>query len=191
MLLPTRQLVLSAALGAALAATAPTAQGQGPGDPVKPLEPAELKKQLDDIRADVKALQTFRKDLEDLVYGKGDGKTDADKGLMRRMTDLERLMKSLDEKLTGIDAKLGDLNKSTSLRPGAPLVTGRAFVRLVNDYPTEVSLMLNGRSHRLLPGEVKTVEVPPGSYTYELLSAGSQPATDTLRDGQSITLRIR
>jgi hypothetical protein len=43
----------------------------------------------------------------------------------------------------------------------------------------------------MTPGETKTVEVPVGSYTYELLGSGSQPTTSTVRDAETVTLRIR
>ena len=50
--------------------------------------------------------------------------------------------------------------------------------------------LVNGRSHRLAPGEARTVEVPPGSYTYELLHAGAQPKTAAIKDGETVTLRV-
>jgi len=42
-------------------------------------------------------------------------------------------------------------------------------VKLTNQYPEEVSIIVNGISHRLLPGESKTVRVSPGTLTYRVL----------------------
>ena len=35
-----------------------------------------------------------------------------------------------------------------------------------------------------------TVDVPPGSFTYELLHAGSAQKTSSVREGETMTLRI-
>ena len=78
---------------------------------------------------------------------------------------------------------------STSLKPPAPAV--KTAVRLVNDYPSDLSLILNGASHRLKQGETKTVDVPPGSFTYELIAEGATPITRTIRAEETVTLRIK
>ena len=196
--LPTRQLVMSAVFGAALAATPALAQDQKPM-PEKKEQPADAAKLLEDIKKDVGELKKARTDLEDLIYGKADGKTAADQGIMRRLSELETKLNAIQTTLNQIQTTLKDPTKSTSGYatpgtsgiPGTPGFTGpRAIVRLVNDYPTDVSMMVNGRSHRLAPGEVKTVEVPAGSYTYELLHAGALSKTAAIKDGETVTLRV-
>jgi hypothetical protein len=195
----TRQLVMSAAFGAALAAAplAPVAAQddakKGQTDTGKKDDIADIKKQLEDIQKDVQSLQRFRKSLEDEVFGKPDGKALADMGLIKRLTEIESKINRIEATLNQISARLGDPSKSTSaFAPPAPgAAVGRAFVRIVNEYPTEMSMLVNGRSYRVLPGQTATVEVPPGGYTYELLHTGSQPVTSTVKEGETVTLRIR
>lgn len=210
MMLSIRQALAAAAFGAAVA-TSPVS-AQAPSDPPKPETPKPaapvasadteaLKKTVDDLKADIKQLQTFRKDMEDAVYGKSDGKTLADAGLMKRLADLEAAIKRLDEKLTKIDGRMTELGKGTTsaYTPGTPGTTNpaptnptnKSTVRLINDYPVEMSMIVNGKSYRLNPGETRNVDVPPGSYTYELITAGSQPVTSTIKDAETVTLRIR
>lgn len=190
--LPTRQLVMSAVFGAALAAAPAQAQDAKPMTEKKDL-PSDAAKLLEEIKKDVATLKDARTNIEDLIYGKADGKTAADQGIMRRLSDLETKLTAIQSALTRIETAMKDPSKSTSGygNPGAATVpTAKAFVRLVNDYPTDVSMMVNGRSHRMAPGEVKTVEVPVGSYTYELLHAGAQSKTAAIKDGETVTLRV-
>jgi hypothetical protein len=201
--LPTRQLVMSALFGAALAAApAAPAVAQDNRDETKPqVDSTEIKRQLDDIQKDVRSLQQFRKNIEDEVFGKGDGRTAAESGLINRLSDIEARIKRIEETLNSLSARLSDPSRGTAAfyppgpAPGpAPIpgaAFGRAFVRIVNDYPVEASMVVNGRSYRLPPGQTATVEVPPGSYTYELLHAGSFPTTSNIREGETVTLRIR
>jgi hypothetical protein len=194
----TRQLVMSAVFGAALAAaplTPVAAQDEKKGqtDTGKKDDVADIKKQLEDIKRDIQSLQTFRKNLEDEVFGKSDGKTLAEMGLIKRLTEIETKLNRIETALNQISGRVGDPSKSTSAFgppvPGA--VVGKAFVRIVNEYPTEMSMLVNGRAYRVLPGQTATVEVPPGGYTYELLHSGAQPVTSTVKDGETVTLRIR
>lgn len=200
----TRQLVLSTVFGAALAATPAQAQDSKPMPEKKENQPAgtstdpkaETKTVLDDVKKDLGDLKKARTDIEDLIYGKADGKTDADKGIMRRLSDLEARLKAIESTLTRVETVLTDPSKRTSgyANPAAPaspgLVGARATVRLVNDYPTDVSMLVNGRSYRLSPGETRTVEVPAGSYTYELLHSGAAPKSAAIKDGETVTLRV-
>lgn len=193
--LPTRQLVLSAMIGAALAAA--------PASPVAAQDKDERKTQpdlaaiqttLEEIKKDVKSLQEFRKNTEDSVYGKENSTALADQGLIRRLSEIESQISKINETLRKIEASLRDPSRTTTsafgpMLPGAAV--GRGLVRIVNDYPTEMSMIVNGRSHRVPPGQSVTVDVPPGSFTYELLHAGSNPTTTTVKEGETMTLRIR
>jgi hypothetical protein len=187
--LPTRQLVMSAVFGAALA-TAPL-RAEDPKAPAPKADASNVQQQLDALKTD---LNKLREDvarlgkLEDVILGTKDGAAGTNAGLLKRLGDMEETLKQ-------INAKLGqrDANRSTSAYAGSAnsTITTRAHVRIVNDYPTEMSMLINGRSVRLQPGESRTVDVPPGSYTYELLHAGSQPTTSAIKDGETVTLRIR
>ncbi len=188
-----RQVLLSALYGAALAATPVRAETpMKPADPPKTSDADVLKPQIDDIKKDVKAIQEFRKNIEDEIFGKGDGKTTTNAGLIKRIGDLEDKLKALEATMKRIDEKLTAMAKSSTSGFGPPAaLAAKGTVRIVNDYPVDMSLMINGKSHRLAPGEVKLVDVAPGTYSYELLSAGAQETKSAIKDGETVTLRIR
>jgi hypothetical protein len=73
----------------------------------------------------------------------------------------------------------------------APLTGPKGVVRIVNEYPVEISLLVNGKSYRVAPSESRSIDVPSGSYTYELLQSGAAATTSPIRDGETVTLRIR
>lgn len=195
--LPTRQLVLSAVFGAALAAVPASPLAAQDKDKDEKKNQPDLKTIQDDLKKiqdDVKELQKFRKNTDDAVYGKEGSAALADMGLLRRLSEIESQISKINQTLKQIEARLNDPSRSTTSAfgptlPGAAL--GRGYVRIVNDYPTEMSMIVNGRSYRVPPGQTTTVDVPPGSFNYELLHAGSAQKTTTVREGETMTLRIR
>jgi hypothetical protein len=210
--LPSLPKLATAAVGAALAAgpapaqdTTPPKSGPGTAETAKPMPapPAAVsKEQLDAVKADVDALKEYKKQVQDLLQGKADGTAGSvlDAGVLKRLTDLEakldRIEKAVESMRQSV-AKLGDTTRS-SLSPAAggnpivaPGTANRSAVRLVNDYPSELSIILNGTSHRLRPGETKAVDVPPGRFTYELIAEGAKAVTRTIRDDETVTLRIK
>lgn len=198
-MLTANKLLLSATLGAALAGTPtpaqdpksnPAAPGTG-AEAVKKDDLADLKATLNGLKDDVARLKTVTKDADEAVFGKKDGKgAGADIGLLARFAKMEDDLKRFEETLKRIEGRLNEMAKTTTSGFG-PTAPAKSFVRIVNDYQTDMTLILNRASHRLSPGEWKTVEVPPGSYTYELLVPGGQPVTSTLKDGETVTLRIK
>jgi hypothetical protein len=180
---------MSAVFGAALA-TAPL-RAEDPKAPAAKADAGEIQKQLDALKADLNKLRddvTKLRSLEDVVLGTKDGAAGTNAGLLKRLGDMEDTLKQINAKLGQLDT-----NRTTSAYGGTGTGTtaARSHVRIVNDYPTELSLMVNGRSYRMQPGESRTVDVPPGGYTYELLHAGSHPTTSSIKDGETVTLRIR
>lgn len=199
--LTPNKLLLSATLGAALAGTPASAQdptksnpatGSGSGtEAVKKDDLADLKATLNGIKDDITKLKATTKDADEAVFGKKDGKgTGADAGLLARFAKMEDDLKRFEETLKRIEGRLNEMAK-TSTSGFGPTAPTRASVRIINDYQTDMTLILNRSSHRLAPGEIKTIEVPSGSYTYELLVPGGHPVTSALKDGETVTLRIK
>lgn len=197
-MLTPNKLLLSATLAAALAAPAPAqdpknnpaAPGNGT-EASKKDDLTELKTTLNGLKDEVNRLKSVTKDADEAVFGKKDGKgTGADIGLLARFAKMEEDLKRLDDLLKKIDARLNDMAK-TSTSGFGPTAPAKSVVRIVNDYPTEMTLILNRASYRLAPGEVKSVDVPPGAYTYELLVPGGQPVNSSLKEGETVTLRIK
>jgi hypothetical protein len=178
----------------------------------------DLKKLVEKLRQDVELEKKFRELTDDTVKGKlnkESGKTEP--GLLTKFDELDARMKRLEEALKKVDVskfeeaiarletKLTDMNKTTTTQKpdatakampgpvavGPALFVSKATVRIVNEYPVPISMMVNGTSHRVEPSSSKTVEIPSGTYSYELLNAGSQATTATIKENDSVTLRIK
>ena len=215
-------MLLSAAFGLALAAspTSPVFADNAPGSGTPTPTPVAttntdvdaLKKQVEDLKRDLKDLKEFHQNTEAFLYGKNDGPSKTD-GVMRRLASLEEKMKAVQDLLIKLDDKLtqatrvagssplnnGNLTPNTGTstpdipKPmAAPGITGaKGTIRIVNEYPTEVSLLLNGKAYRVESNEVKSIEIPAGNYSYELLQSGAQAVSSSIKDSESVTLRIR
>lgn len=210
----------AAAVGAALAAAPAPAQDAapkpGPGSesvalplpaPATPAAPTQAppttpavggltKEQYDALKADVDALKDYKRQVQDLLQGKSDGAAQSvlDAGVLKRLTDLEAKLDRLEKTVESMRQAVTRTEPGrTALSPPAPMPAPatKSAVKLVNDYPTDLSIILNGTSHRLKPGETKTVSVPPGSFTYELIADGATAITRTIRDDETVTLRIK
>ena len=178
----------------------------------------DLKKLVEKLRQDVELEKKFREVTDDTVKGKlnkESGKTEP--GLVTKFDELDARMKRLEEALKKVDvskfeeaiarleAKLTDMSKTTTTQKpdtaakpmpgpvtgGPALFVSKATVRIVNEYPVPISMMVNGTSHRVEPSSSKSVEIPSGTYSYELLHAGSQATTATIKENDSVTLRIK
>ena len=199
MTLPDRKMVLSAAFGLALAA-APTspAVAQEPAPLAKTDASAivvdDLKRDVEQMRKDVILLKQAQRDTDEVLNGQAGGEAG---GLARTITGMESRLAAVEDAMARIEKRLDALSKTTAgsspLGGGDPVrpTISKATIRLVNEYQTEISLILNGVSYRLGAGEVRSVEVSSGSYSYELLAAGSKSRTSTVKDGETVTLRIR
>jgi hypothetical protein len=189
---PNTAAVWTAALGLALAAA--------PAAPAQDVDLNRLKTTTEEIRDDLAALKAVI--TGNSAAGMKDGVIDRLKTLDEQVRRLELRLAQIDDKLSQMVTRTAGSSPVTSgtnssipqpmAGPSSPGAGPKGFVRLVNEYSVEVSLLLNGRAHRLTPGETRTVEVPSGDYTYELLQAStpSQPVTSKIKDGETITLRI-
>ena len=219
--IPSYQALKAAALGMALAAAPVSAAetpnkipaADATKDAAKEDVVGDLKKLVEKLRQDVELEKKFREVTDDTVKGKlnkESGKTEP--GLVTKFDELDARMKRLEEALKKVDvskfeeaiarleAKLTDMSKTTTTQkpdaspkamPGPALFVSKATVRIVNEYPVPISMMVNGTSHRVEPSSSKSVEIPSGTYSYELLHAGSQATTATIKENDSVTLRIK
>ena len=202
-MIPTLPFLRSALVGAALAAAPVSAQTPAEKPPVEKKDAPKadditaLKKQLADIAAELAANKTFRDNTEDVIQGRRNadtGKTDP--GLISKMLDFDARLKRIEETLLRLEKSMSEAAKSTSAyspKDSSPMamIGPKSTVRIVNEYPVQISMIVNGKSHRLEPNETKLVEITAGSYTYELLHAGAQATNGVIKDGETITLRIR
>jgi uncharacterized protein YoxC len=181
----------------------PLASGSvSPTDPKKEIDekpPTDLKKEVEAVRAMLETLTAKQKQLGDAVLGKGEG-FGAEAGLAKKIDDLSTTLKTLDEAVKKLDDKMTKLGESveknrTSL--SSPLTnkdttkTSSGIVKLINGYGERVSMVVNGTTYRLEPGETKDVNVPAGVFDYALPLAGGEVKKSQVKDNEIVTLRIK
>jgi len=146
----------------------------------------------EDIKKLNDKLDKITKDLQDLKDGL---KTDA---IREKVTGVDGKMDQLDQDIQTIKKDLRDLKRkvdggsTTALRPEFDSATGRspARVRLINNFPYEVSVVLNNLSYRLASGEEKLLRIPAGSYSLELLNFPGERRSGELAAGEIKTFTI-
>jgi hypothetical protein len=142
----------------------------GPAPAVEPdKEPdrtSALLRQLEDMRKDLKAA------IEDVRDQCRKNESAALNSGLRNQT-LQGDLNKLAERVTQMEKELAALrnqspaqSRVSAFGPGG---TGMGRVLLRNSYPEQMAVILNGQSHRLAPGESRVVEVPAGTFTYEVL----------------------
>ena len=82
---------------------------------------------------------------------------------------------------TANSARLRSPNRSTR---------GQGRVRFINEFSEEMSVVVNGRSYRLLPGQERLVAVPPGDFTYQVLQLQRVPQERRIEANETKTIRI-
>ncbi len=119
--------------------------------------------------------------------------------------DLGRDVKQIKEDISRLQREVAELRRtppgnSTSNYPSqsagsppvsasvvAPAAQGR--VRLVNNYVTDVTAVVNGTTVPVPPGRYVDVLVPPGAVTYQIPLVG-QAKTTTLAPNEMLTLTL-
>jgi hypothetical protein len=185
MTLTLRQTALAAAMGAlALAPTSAAAL------PLPAAETQEKAKTLEELSNDVKSMQATLKRLADVIDGRRDERglpLPYDRGLAEEVKELKNTVARLENQLKAME------KSSTSFRGNVPTdpLTGKGTVRVVNEYPVDVSIVVNGVSYRLSPNERRDVLVAPGEFRYQLLTAGAGETRSVIREKETVTLRIK
>ena len=151
--------------------------------PVSAAEPTpeEFKKSIDDLKK-------VTEDLKGL------------KELMTKVTELrsksivfETQLEMIEKDLLEIKKKIGldGSAPSKSLKPdGSTSYKGQGRVRFINGFSEEMSVVGNGRSYRLLPGDEKVVPVPPGEFTYQVLQLQRNPQDRQILADETKTVTI-
>ena len=158
----------------------------------KPGEAKALKEDLDSLKKDVAAVNSF---LRETIDGKVSDKGFTHDGVVKRLQKLDDALDTLTKKMQALDAKLTDSTRTVGSSPlthgdERPL-TSRGTVRIVNDYPVEISILVNGTSYRLDPNTKKDVPVGVGSFKYQLLTSGGSETERSIKDNETVTLTIR
>ena len=145
----------------------------------------DIKKLNDKLDALTKALQELR-----------DGAKA--ESVRERVATVDSKIDQLDQDIQAIKKDLRDLKRkvdggsTTALRPEYDSATfrGQGRVRLINDFPEEMSVLVNGRSYRLLPGQERLLAVPPGDFTYQVLQIHRDPRVRQIAADETKNIRI-
>jgi len=79
---------------------------------------------------------------------------------------------------------------STSKRESFDTAARMGRVRLSNEFLEEMSVVVNGVSYRLLPGQTRTIQVPPGIFTYQVLQLQRTIQERAIEPGEEKPIRI-
>jgi hypothetical protein len=147
----------------------------------------KLKKDLEAANEKIKTLEKQVAALTELLKGKKDNDgipNPAEPGAVEEI-------KRLKDRLATAEKELAALKTQTALRPAIPEVKGKGIVKLINEYPIEVSIVVNDKSYRVAPNTVVDVEVPAGPFTYQLLQSGAPATKSVIGDKETVRLRIK
>ena len=146
----------------------------------------------DDVKKLNDKLDKLTREVQDL---KEAVKADA---VREKVTTVDSMIDQLDQDIQTIKKDLRDLKRkvdggtSTSLRPEYDSGTyrGQGRVRFINEYPEEMSVVINGRSYRILPGQERLFPVTPGEFTYQVLNIQRDSQVRRIAADETKTIRI-
>jgi hypothetical protein len=192
----SKQMLLSAAMGVALAAT-PAAPVIAADDP-KPMTPeqkmATMQTTIDDLVKDMKLMKEKKDQLELQLFGRTDGKTaltPTELGVLKRLEKAEADLKKTNELVKELETKLAT-QTTVAKTPLPTALAGKGKVVLVNEFKSKLSIMVNGKSYPLDVNETKDVLVSEGEFTYELVEfPNASPVKSTIKEAETVTLRIK
>lgn len=186
-----KQLSLAGVIGGALAfLPAPAAALPVPPKTLNltvPVVADPAPKTVDEKLADLDKKVT---DLIEIVKGKRDAQgfpIPTDPGLA---SEVKKLKNEIDD----LRKQLDDMKKSTSLKPAVPdAMAGKGTVRIENDYPVEISIVVNSNSYRVAANTKLDVTVPAGEFSYQLLNSGTNlaPVKSPIKEKEVVRLRIK
>jgi hypothetical protein len=130
--------------------------------------------------------------LDELLNGRVD-----DKGFrLEPNTGAVEQIKKLRDKIDELDREVKSLKtqQQTALKPAigpTPEARPKGVVKVVNEYPVEISIVINERSYPVAAGTKLEVAVPAGEFSYLLLQSGAPATRSVIKDKEVVTLRIK
>jgi len=180
-----KQYGLQALLAAALSAAPAVA---GPDTDTPKLTDSQrleaIQTQLSEFKDSLKSLDTLKVEMAKL---RADttillGLQDRIAGLSDRIAKMERDMDALKAQMNGPERRV------SGFTPTPPPST--STIRLRNIYPTPVSIVVNGLSYQLAPGETYVLnQQAAGTFTYEVLGI-QPPKTVALAPSEMLTISV-
>jgi hypothetical protein len=156
---------------ALLALMASPVLAQQPAEPDK--TSVEILRKLDDLKTAVERLRTESGVLDAMAKQTIEeiNKLKSDVALLRR----------------DVDSLKAQPTTRVAMSPSTP-TTGK--IRLVNTYPEQMTVLVNQAAYRLLPGEIRDVEIPAGQFVYQVLSAQQTPQSRLLAANDTFMITV-
>ena len=166
-------------------------QMRGVSDRLQKIETAtgSLKTLSEDMEVLRQSNMSNRMDLEQIKgrLGKLEASLSEQRG---NNTDLVAQINSLRGKLDDAERRMTRESRIVPQPAPAAVTPTSGFVVLRNTYTTDVSILVNGRVHRVGPGQTISADPQPaGSVTYEVLGIKG-PDTVALAPGQTVTITV-
>ena len=154
---------------------------------------ADLKTKIEAANNKLTDIQKDLKDLTELLKGR----KDKDGFPIETSPGLIAELRKFTDRLARVEEDLNKMKGQTSLRPATPNVipadprTGKGTIRVVNEYPVQISIVVNGTSYRVAPTKSLDVDVAAGEFTYQLLESGAASTKSVIKEKETVTLRIK
>ena len=146
----------------------------------------------DDIKKLNDKLDALTKTVNDLKDGmKSDNVPDKVAAVSKKIDELDQDIQAIRRDLRDLKRRVGD-GSTTALRPEYDAATfrGQGRVRFINEFPDEISVVINGRPFRLAPGQERLMPVPPGDFTYQVLNFHRSPQVRPIIADETKNIRI-
>jgi len=152
---------------------------------------AELKASQDGVKEVLESLKNLQGEVKQFHADYDREKQDAKRDIANLKDEISRLksdVESLRKTPTNAARESGFAPGMTG--PGVnPVPTGR--VQLSNTWSAPVSVIVNGRSYPVLPGEVKFTEpIPAGTFSYEVVGITLPNNVRTLVAGETYRISV-
>lgn len=140
----------------------------------------QLKKQGDDLQRQVSNLP----DEQRIDY-------QIRKTLAKELKDSKDEMTALRQQLDLLQRDVASLKSGAAPRVAfsSPATLGR--IRLVNTFPSQMTVIVNERSYRLAPGADQVLEnIPAGQFTYQVLGVQPDLLVRSLAPNETFTITV-
>lgn len=141
--------------------------------------PSDLQKEI------LKEILKLAQRMQSVEAGIKAAKVSTDNAIFKLSDELAQLKEQVRRMEDRVNAMPQQSISSSSFRKE------EGKLRLISEYPTEVTVLVNGRAYRLLPYQTRELILPAGTFTYELLDE-EFPFTRTrsMMSGETFTVRI-
>ncbi len=163
---------LAAILGAALLAT-----------PVNAEPNNDINRTVEKLDSAIRKLQNVERSLTDYKLSNAT----AVRQLQEDVEALKSRVRQLEEEVRILR---GSAPPTISKRESYDTAARMGRVRLSNEYLEEMSVVVNGVAYRLLPGQTRTIQVPPGLFTYQVLQLQRTIQERMIEPGEEKPIRI-